>query len=73
MVTDDSVWVAAVNPKRAALVSTRVGNYQSNPQLGPLLDQMWFGSRRSPRVKQRTRLPIAARRCPLDRTSSGRE
>jgi len=30
-----------VNGKIDNLVSTRLGNFQSNPQLGPLLDQMW--------------------------------
>jgi hypothetical protein len=30
-----------VNNKDTALTSARFGNYQDNPQLGPLLDQMW--------------------------------
>jgi hypothetical protein len=29
------------NPRNAALVSKRVGNYQSHPLLGTLLDQLW--------------------------------
>ena len=41
MITDDAPWAFGVTVRQAALVSTRVGNYQSNPTLGPLLDQMW--------------------------------
>ena len=41
MVTDDAAVVATVNGKIANFVSTRLGNFQSNPQLGPLYDQMW--------------------------------
>jgi YVTN family beta-propeller protein len=41
MVTDDAAVVATVNGKIENFVSTRVGNFQSNPQLGPLFDQMW--------------------------------
>jgi hypothetical protein len=29
------------NPRNATLVSKRVGNYQSHPLLGTLLDQHW--------------------------------
>jgi ABC-type transport system substrate-binding protein len=41
MFTDDAAVVATVNGKIENFVSTRVGNFQSNPQLGPLFDQMW--------------------------------
>lgn len=41
MVTNDAPVMATVNGKIDNLVSTRLGNFQSNPQLGPLLDQMW--------------------------------
>jgi hypothetical protein len=30
-----------MNPRRTEFVSTRVGNYQYNPQWGGLLDQLW--------------------------------
>jgi peptide/nickel transport system substrate-binding protein len=33
--------VPTVNPRNADLVSRRVGNYQFNPQLGVLIDQLW--------------------------------
>ena len=39
--TDDAAVVATVNSKTANFVSTRLGNFQTNPQLGPLFDQMW--------------------------------
>jgi len=42
MVTDDAPVVATLNGKIDNFVSTRLGNFQSNPQLGPLLDQMWI-------------------------------
>jgi hypothetical protein len=29
------------NELQTTLVSRRVGNYQYNPQWGPLLDQLW--------------------------------
>jgi ABC-type transport system substrate-binding protein len=29
------------NPRTLVLVSKRVGNYQSHPQFGPLIDQLW--------------------------------
>jgi ABC-type transport system substrate-binding protein len=40
-VTNDAPWVPLVNDKEAALTSARVVNYQDNPMLGPLLDQLW--------------------------------
>jgi hypothetical protein len=30
-----------VNRQVASVVSQRLGNYQVNPQWGPLMDQMW--------------------------------
>ena len=39
--TDDAPMVFGVNLRQTALVSSQVGNYQSNPVVGPLLDQMW--------------------------------
>jgi YVTN family beta-propeller protein len=41
MVVDQAVAVPWANPRNAALVSKRVGNYQSHPLLGTLLDQLW--------------------------------
>ena len=41
MVTDDAAIVPTVNGKIENLVSTGLGNFQNNPQLGPLFDQMW--------------------------------
>jgi YVTN family beta-propeller protein len=41
-ITDDAPVVATVNGKIETFVSTRLGNFQSNPQLGPLFDQMWI-------------------------------
>jgi YVTN family beta-propeller protein len=40
-ITNEAPWIPLVNDKEAALTSARVGNYQDNPMLGPLLDQMW--------------------------------
>jgi YVTN family beta-propeller protein len=34
-------WVFLQNELQTTLVSRRVGNYQYNPQWGPLLDQLW--------------------------------
>ncbi len=42
MITDDAAIVATVNGKTQDFVSTRLHNFQSNPQLGPLYDQMWL-------------------------------
>jgi peptide/nickel transport system substrate-binding protein len=41
MVTDRGPYVPLLNPRRVEYVSGRVGNYQFNPQLGPLFDQLW--------------------------------
>jgi peptide/nickel transport system substrate-binding protein len=40
-IVDLAPWVPLVNPPSATLVSKRLGNYQVNPQWGPLIDQMW--------------------------------
>lgn len=40
-VVDQAVAVPWANPRNATLVSKRVGNYQSHPLLGTLLDQLW--------------------------------
>jgi YVTN family beta-propeller protein len=39
--TDDAPWVAGPATRFVCLVSPRIGNYQTNPVLGPLIDQMW--------------------------------
>jgi len=39
--TDQAPIVDLVTPSQTDLVSRRVGNYQFNPQLGVLLDQLW--------------------------------
>jgi YVTN family beta-propeller protein len=41
LITDDAPVVALGNPTPITLISTRVGNYQSSPIVGPLLSQMW--------------------------------
>jgi peptide/nickel transport system substrate-binding protein len=41
-VTDDAPWVAMFNPKLIDFVSTRIGNYQFNPQWNFLIDQAWI-------------------------------
>jgi len=41
LLTDDAPWVDEVNSGENTFVSARVGNYQSSPELGPLLDQIW--------------------------------
>ena len=40
-VTEQSPYVAILNPRRIDFVSSRVGNYQFNPQWGTLFDQLW--------------------------------
>ncbi len=40
-VTDAAPWVSLVNPGWIDIVSDRVGNYQSHPVWGILLDQVW--------------------------------
>jgi ABC-type transport system substrate-binding protein len=39
--TDDAASVPLVNPSTVDFASRRVGNYQDNPQLGALIDQLW--------------------------------
>jgi peptide/nickel transport system substrate-binding protein len=39
--TDQAPTVNLANPSQTDLVSHRVGNYEYNPQLGVLLDQLW--------------------------------
>jgi peptide/nickel transport system substrate-binding protein len=41
IVTDQAPLVPLVNPSAFNFVSRRVGNYQYNPQLGVLTDQLW--------------------------------
>jgi peptide/nickel transport system substrate-binding protein len=41
MVTDRAPYVALLNPRRVDYVSARVGNYEFNPQVGTLFDQLW--------------------------------
>jgi YVTN family beta-propeller protein len=41
IVTDQAPLVPLVDPTAVDFVSRRVGNYQYNPQLGVLLDQLW--------------------------------
>jgi ABC-type transport system substrate-binding protein len=41
VLTDDAPWVAGPVARYSTVVSSRVGNYQANPVLGPLIDQMW--------------------------------
>ena len=38
---DQAPWVPLVNPKSVEVLSKRVGNYQYEPQLGVLIDQLW--------------------------------
>jgi peptide/nickel transport system substrate-binding protein len=38
---DRAVLAPLLSQKAAVIVSRRVGNYQFNPQWGPLFDQMW--------------------------------
>ena len=40
--TDQAPWVPYANGVALDVVSTRVSNYQLNPQLGTLLDQLWI-------------------------------
>lgn len=41
LITDDAPVVALGNSTPTTLISTRVGNYQSSPMVGPVLSQMW--------------------------------
>ena len=40
-IVDRAPIVPLVNRLYAVFVSERLGNYQFNPQWGPLIDQMW--------------------------------
>ena len=40
-VVDAAPWLPLINKRGIDLLSERVGNYQRNPQLGVLLDQLW--------------------------------
>ena len=40
-VVDEAPWLPLINERGIDLISERVGNYQRNPQLGVLLDQLW--------------------------------
>jgi hypothetical protein len=40
-VVDAAPWVPLTNPKSVEILSARAGNYQFNPQVGSLLDQLW--------------------------------
>jgi ABC-type transport system substrate-binding protein len=40
-ITDDAPWVFGASTRWTALVSSRIANYQSNPVVGPLIEQMW--------------------------------
>jgi len=39
--TDEAPWVAGATTRFAAVISERVGGYESHPVLGPLLDRLW--------------------------------
>ena len=39
--TDQAPWVVVATTRWITLVSDRLGNYQSHPMAGPLVDQMW--------------------------------
>jgi len=40
-IVDQAPMVPLVNPKHVDFLSSRVGNYQYNPQWGLLLDELW--------------------------------
>jgi peptide/nickel transport system substrate-binding protein len=40
-VADEAPAIFLANPRGITLVSKRVGNFQTHPQYGPLLDQLW--------------------------------
>jgi peptide/nickel transport system substrate-binding protein len=40
-IVDLAPWVPLFTPSGAAVISKRVGNYQRNPELGILFDQLW--------------------------------
>jgi hypothetical protein len=39
---DQAVWVPLVNPHLLDFVSARVRNYQADPSLGLIADQVWL-------------------------------
>ena len=39
--TDQAAWIPYATPRQHRFVSTRVGNHQSHPVWGTLLDQLW--------------------------------
>jgi len=39
--TDETATLPLYNPNEIDFVASRVGNFRTNPQLGPLIDQMW--------------------------------
>ena len=39
--TDQAAWIPYATPRQHRFVSKRVGNYQSHPVWGILLDQLW--------------------------------
>jgi len=41
LLTDRAVWLPTVTPNEIDLLSSRVANYQYNPVLGTLIDQLW--------------------------------
>jgi peptide/nickel transport system substrate-binding protein len=41
LLTDRAVWLPTVTPNEIDLLSARVANYQYNPVLGALIDQLW--------------------------------
>ena len=40
-ITWQAPWVSFANGVKLEAISARLGNYQYNPQLGTLLDQLW--------------------------------
>jgi peptide/nickel transport system substrate-binding protein len=40
-ITDDAPMLVTQTGKMETFVSARLGNFHSNPELGPLFDQMW--------------------------------
>ncbi|MCI3277215.1 ABC transporter substrate-binding protein [Streptomyces cylindrosporus] len=40
-VLDEAVRIPVANVKQVSFISTRLGNYQTSPGLGPLISQMW--------------------------------
>jgi peptide/nickel transport system substrate-binding protein len=40
-VTNEAPYVSIMTLRNSALISTRLRNFQANPVLGPLFDQVW--------------------------------